>query len=141
MDHQDFLSHIKYINFNGVTLNIEEKQHLDLALQKMRIDFSFDEILFWGKIFGKCIKQTFTCLSFIYLSGIVLIILYFLQELLKTTTLQLDYNMLAAKIFLKNISSGALHRIIYFLNCRQFHKSIIVCSTNCKLISLVRLIE
>ncbi len=57
MEVENFNSHLKYVNTNGVTLNIEERMNLDLALQKLQNDFSFDETLFWGKIIGKSFKS------------------------------------------------------------------------------------
>ncbi len=52
MEVSQLASHLKYINFNGVTLNIEERLQLDLSLQKLAVDFKFDELLFWGKVTG-----------------------------------------------------------------------------------------
>lgn len=53
MEVENIASHLKYVNSSGVTLNIEERMNLDIALQKLNNDFSFDEVLFWGKIIGK----------------------------------------------------------------------------------------
>lgn len=52
MEVSNLVSHLKYVNFNGFTLNIEEKMQLDLSLQRLATDFKFDELLFWGKITG-----------------------------------------------------------------------------------------
>ena len=53
MEYSNISNHLKYINANGVTLSIEERLNLDLALQKLQLDFNFEELLFWGKINGK----------------------------------------------------------------------------------------
>jgi radial spoke head protein 9 len=52
MEIENIESHLKYINQNGVTLSIDERLNLDLALQKLQLDFDFEELLFWGKING-----------------------------------------------------------------------------------------
>jgi len=52
MEVSNIDSHLKYVNFNGVTLNIDERLQLDLSLQRLATDFKFDEILFWGKVTG-----------------------------------------------------------------------------------------
>ena len=46
-------SHLKYINNNGVTLNIDERINIKLSLEKLQIDFNFEELYFWGKFNGK----------------------------------------------------------------------------------------
>ena len=53
MEVESIAQHLKYVNASGVTLNIEERMNLDIALQKLKNDFAFDEVLFWGKIIGK----------------------------------------------------------------------------------------
>jgi hypothetical protein len=53
MEVENLESHLKYVNTNGVTLNIDERLNLDLALQKLHLDFNFEELLFWGKVNGK----------------------------------------------------------------------------------------
>lgn len=52
MDIDNFSSLIKYVNVNGVTLNIEEKMQLQLAFEQLKNDITADELLFWGKITG-----------------------------------------------------------------------------------------
>ena len=49
----NLLDHLKYLSQNGITLNMEEKLQLDLALQKLDNDLNFEELAFWGKISGK----------------------------------------------------------------------------------------
>ena len=53
MEHTTIRDHLKYINANGLTLNLEERMNLDLALQKLQLDFNFEELLLWGKVTGK----------------------------------------------------------------------------------------
>ena len=53
MDVENFDYTLKYINLNGVTLNIEEKLQLKLSLSQLQSDLNLDNILFWGKIIGK----------------------------------------------------------------------------------------
>jgi len=53
MEHSVIRDQIKYINANGLTLSLEERMNLDLSLQKLQVDFSFEELLLWGKITGK----------------------------------------------------------------------------------------
>lgn len=52
MEVENIANHLKYVNANGVTLSIEERMNLDLGLQKLQLDFNFEELLFWGKING-----------------------------------------------------------------------------------------
>lgn len=53
MEHSTIRDHLKYINANGLTLNLEERMNLDLSLQKLQIDFNFEELLLWGKVTGR----------------------------------------------------------------------------------------
>ena len=53
MEVENISTHMKYVNANGVTLSIDERMHLDLALQKLQIELGHEELLFWGKINGK----------------------------------------------------------------------------------------
>ena len=48
-------SDLKYIEANGVTLSIEERIQLELALANLRTDLpsSAGKLFFWGKIRGK----------------------------------------------------------------------------------------
>jgi radial spoke head protein 9 len=52
MEVDQIANHLKYINCNGVTLNIEERMNLNLSLHKLHNDYIFEELLFWGKING-----------------------------------------------------------------------------------------
>jgi hypothetical protein len=53
MEVENFDYTLKYINLNGVTLNVEEKLQLKLSLQQLQLDLILDNISFWGKIIGK----------------------------------------------------------------------------------------
>ena len=53
MDAESLDSSLKYINLNGVTLNIEERLHIKLSLQQLQNDLHLDQVFFWGKIIGK----------------------------------------------------------------------------------------
>lgn len=53
MEVEQISNHLKYLNCNGVTLNIEERLNLELATKKLSSDYEFEELLFWGKIIGK----------------------------------------------------------------------------------------
>ncbi len=50
MESASLAQQLKYINLNGVTLNIEEKLQLQLAFQQLVNDFKLEELFFWGKI-------------------------------------------------------------------------------------------
>ena len=52
MEIENLDSQLKYINANGVTLSVDERLNLSLALQKLQLDFNFEELLFWGKVSG-----------------------------------------------------------------------------------------
>lgn len=52
MEISNIDTHLKYINANGVTLSVDERMNLNLSLQKLQLDFNFEELLFWGKISG-----------------------------------------------------------------------------------------
>lgn len=53
MEIEEIPNHLKYLNYNGVTLNVEERMNLTLSLKKLQVDYDFEELLFWGKINGK----------------------------------------------------------------------------------------
>ena len=53
MDVETFQEQLKYINLNGVTLNIEEKMNIQLAFAQLKSDFKLENLYFWGKIVGK----------------------------------------------------------------------------------------
>ena len=53
MDVETFDSTLKYVNLNGVTLNIEERIQLKLSIGQLQCDLKVDKVWFWGKITGK----------------------------------------------------------------------------------------
>ena len=44
---------IKFVQNDGSTLNVQEKQDIELALNQLQIDMQCEELLLWGKIDGK----------------------------------------------------------------------------------------
>jgi len=56
MDYKNIESSLKYLAPNGVTLNVQERFNLDLALQTLNLDISFEQLLLWGKVEGKLIS-------------------------------------------------------------------------------------
>jgi len=52
MDVENFDSTLKYVNLNGVTLNIDERIQLKLSLGQLQCDLKVDKVWFWGKITG-----------------------------------------------------------------------------------------
>ena len=50
MEVSNLNSHLKYLEINGCTLNIEEKAKLNLAFEELISDLKTDELYFWGKI-------------------------------------------------------------------------------------------
>ncbi len=52
MEVENFDYTLKYVNLNGVTLNIDERLQLKLSLGQLQCDLKVDAIYFWGKIIG-----------------------------------------------------------------------------------------
>lgn len=52
MDILDFSEEIKNFRHNGVTLNLDERMQLDMALNTLRARIETEELVFWGKIEG-----------------------------------------------------------------------------------------
>lgn len=52
MEVENFDYTLKYINLNGVTLNVDEKLQLKLSLGQLQSELALDNISFWGKIIG-----------------------------------------------------------------------------------------
>ena len=51
--HDDLEGNLKYISkFNGVSLNIEERFKLEIALNNLHMNIKSDEMWLWGKIIG-----------------------------------------------------------------------------------------
>ena len=46
-------SDLKYVEINGVTINLEERSRIDLACMELSSDINQGPIYFWGKIRGK----------------------------------------------------------------------------------------
>lgn len=44
---------LKNLAPNGVTLNIDEKMQVTLALTQLQGEMNFEELYFWGKVEGK----------------------------------------------------------------------------------------
>lgn len=57
MDVENFDSTLKYVNLNGVTLNIDERLQLKLSLAQLQSELKVDKVWFWGKIIGKSILK------------------------------------------------------------------------------------
>tara|TARA_B110000503_G_C7051815_1_gene372671 strand:+ start:307 stop:468 length:162 start_codon:yes stop_codon:yes gene_type:complete len=53
MEVSKFVLHMKYLATNGVTLHTEETMNMFLALNTLKWEMKFEELLFWGKIEGK----------------------------------------------------------------------------------------
>lgn len=53
MEAESLASHFKCLESTGVTLNINERMQLDLALAELKAQFKFEHLHFWGKINGK----------------------------------------------------------------------------------------
>ena len=47
-------SDLRYVEINGVTINLEERSRIDLACMQLSSDVNEGTIYFWGKIRGKC---------------------------------------------------------------------------------------
>ena len=52
MDVLDFSEEIKNFRHNGVTLNLDERMQLDMALSTLQARIECEELQFWGKIEG-----------------------------------------------------------------------------------------
>jgi hypothetical protein len=53
MEYSKFASHMKYLAPNGVTLNVEERLQITMAIGTLQCEMNFEELHFWGKIEGK----------------------------------------------------------------------------------------
>lgn len=62
MEITDISCHLKNFNYHGVTLNIEERSEIELALLKIQNESLHDEVLFWGKVNGT-VKDYFIALG------------------------------------------------------------------------------
>ena len=50
--------HLKHLAPNGVTLNIQDRLSLNIALQQLQTELGFETLFLWGKIEGKCSPLT-----------------------------------------------------------------------------------
>ena len=62
MEVSKLSSELKYVEINGVTLNLEERSRIDLACMQLSADIDQGKIYFWGKIRGKSKRQISTLL-------------------------------------------------------------------------------
>ena len=53
MDIEGFDRHLKCVQANGFTVNIEEKMMLKLAFSTLKNNYNIKHLYFWGKITGK----------------------------------------------------------------------------------------
>ena len=93
---------LKYLAENGVTLSIDERMHLELALVQVQEKLKYEELQFWGKISGKGLqlrKLIFhnACNLFIFKQALRTIILWPLESTISANV-----------TFLSVSSSGAL---------------------------------
>ena len=44
---------LKYVEINGVTINLEERSRIELSCMQLQADIDQGTIYFWGKIRGK----------------------------------------------------------------------------------------
>ena len=53
MEFKRFNQDLKYLAGNGVTLNVEERMNVGIAIATLGQEIQFEELYFWGKIEGK----------------------------------------------------------------------------------------
>jgi hypothetical protein len=53
MEHTRFAEQLKYLSANGVTLNVEERMNVSLALAQLQNELNFERLNLWGKVEGK----------------------------------------------------------------------------------------
>ena len=53
MEHTKFAEQLKYLSANGVTLNVEERMNVALALAQLQNELGFERLHLWGKVEGK----------------------------------------------------------------------------------------
>jgi len=58
MDYRSLNNNMKYLTPNGITLNVDERMRLQLALNQLQCEIPFEELLLWGKLEGM-FSQTF----------------------------------------------------------------------------------
>ena len=57
MDISKLASELKYVEINGVTLNIDERMRLDLGCMELANEIKVNKMYFWGKIRGKSTRK------------------------------------------------------------------------------------
>ena len=57
MDYNCVADHQKFLAPNGVTLNVEEKMNVTIALGTLQAELCFERLFLWGKIEGKEILE------------------------------------------------------------------------------------
>lgn len=53
MEVQRLGADLKYVEINGVTINLEERSRIELSCMQLQDDINQGAIYFWGKIRGK----------------------------------------------------------------------------------------
>ena len=53
MEYKALSSNLKHLAPNGVTLNMDEKMQVGLALTQLQTEMQFEELYFWGKVEGR----------------------------------------------------------------------------------------
>jgi len=66
MELKTLSANLKYLSPNGITLNIEEKMHVMLALSQLQCEMNFEELFFWGKVEG-CLTDYYVAIGVSYL--------------------------------------------------------------------------
>lgn len=56
MEVLDLQAELNNLRSRGVSLNLDEKMQLEIALHKLHQEINAEEVLFWGKIQGKFIS-------------------------------------------------------------------------------------
>ena len=59
MEYKSLTQNLKNLSPNGVTLNIDEKMQVTLALTQLQTEMKFEELYFWGKVEGKSYYNLF----------------------------------------------------------------------------------
>ena len=54
MELSRLASELKFVEINGVTLNIDERTRVNLGCMELANDLKASQIHFWGKITGIC---------------------------------------------------------------------------------------
>ena len=57
MEYKALSSNLKHLAPNGVTLNMDEKMQVGLALTQLQTEMQFEELYFWGKVEGRCMRE------------------------------------------------------------------------------------